>query len=141
MDAFLAVRWAGPDGQVIGGRHDPCLDKVGIHREVHRVLEPGGRMRVADIRMGRLKAPCAVSDLWTGRIAGALSSAGWQMIHAGVGLDDVVFGPPVDTFAGASGVGKACQSGTWGPPHPGAQARRRAASRRAAGRRRKAPAS
>jgi hypothetical protein len=52
MDTFLAACWAGPDGQVIG------VD----------LLKPGGRMRVADICVSPrcLKAPCAISDPWTG---------------------------------------------------------------------------
>jgi len=33
-----------------------------------------------------------------------------------VGLVEVELGPPVDTFAGASGEGKARQFGTWGYP-------------------------
>jgi arsenite methyltransferase len=45
-----------------------CPDKVGVYREVHRVLKPGGRMRVADICVERPVPEGALRDidLWTG---------------------------------------------------------------------------
>jgi arsenite methyltransferase len=48
--------------------HNLCPDKVGVYREVHRILQPGGRMRIADICVQRPVPEGALRDidLWTG---------------------------------------------------------------------------
>jgi arsenite methyltransferase len=58
--------WA--DVVISNGVINLCPDKVGAYREVHRVLKPGGRMRVADICVERPVPEGALRDidLWTG---------------------------------------------------------------------------
>jgi ubiquinone/menaquinone biosynthesis C-methylase UbiE len=58
--------WA--DLVISNGVINLCPDKVGVYREVHRVLKPGGRMRVADICVERPVPEGALKDidLWTG---------------------------------------------------------------------------
>jgi SAM-dependent methyltransferase len=58
--------WA--DVVISNGVINLCPDKVGVYREVHRVLKPGGRMRVADICVERPVPEGALRDidLWTG---------------------------------------------------------------------------
>jgi arsenite methyltransferase len=58
--------WA--DVVISNGVINLCPDKVGVYREVHRVLKPGGRLRVADICVERPVPEAALRDidLWTG---------------------------------------------------------------------------
>jgi SAM-dependent methyltransferase len=58
--------WA--DVVISNGVINLCPDKVGVYREVQRVLKPGGRMRVADICVERPVPEGALRDidLWTG---------------------------------------------------------------------------
>ena len=58
--------WA--DVVISNGVINLCPDKIGVYREVHRVLKPGGRMRVADICVERPVPEGALRDidLWTG---------------------------------------------------------------------------
>ena len=58
--------WA--DVVISNGVINLCPDKVGAYREVHRVLKPGGRLRVADICVERPVPEAALRDidLWTG---------------------------------------------------------------------------
>ncbi|HEV8425268.1 MAG TPA: methyltransferase domain-containing protein [Actinomycetes bacterium] len=58
--------WA--DLVISNGVINLCPDKVGVYREVHRVLKPGGRLRVADICVDRPVPEAALRDvdLWTG---------------------------------------------------------------------------
>ena len=113
-DSFLAARWVGDEGRVIGVDMTPemiarsrtmaakygltnvefregliedlpvddgwadvvisngvinlCPDKIGVYRQIFRVLNPGGRMTVADICVERPVPEVALRDidLWTG---------------------------------------------------------------------------
>lgn len=113
-DSFLAARWVGDQGRVIGVDMTPemiarsrtmaakygltnvefregliedlpvedgwadvvisngvinlCPDKIGVYRQIFRVLKPGGRMTVADICVERPVPEEALRDidLWTG---------------------------------------------------------------------------
>ena len=113
-DSFLAARWVGDEGRVIGVDMTPemiarsrtmaakygltnvefregliedlpvddgwadvvisngvinlCPDKIGVYRQIFRVLKPGGRMTVADICVERPVPEEALRDidLWTG---------------------------------------------------------------------------
>jgi SAM-dependent methyltransferase len=58
--------WA--DVVISNGVINLCLDKVGVYREIHRVLKPGGRMMIADICVERPVPESALTDidLWTG---------------------------------------------------------------------------
>ena len=58
--------WA--DVVISNGVINLCPDKIGAYREAHRVLKPGGRMRVADICVERPVPEGALRDidLWTG---------------------------------------------------------------------------
>jgi arsenite methyltransferase len=58
--------WA--DVVISNGVINLCPDKVGVYREVHRTLRPGGRMRIADICVQRPVPEGALRDidLWTG---------------------------------------------------------------------------
>jgi arsenite methyltransferase len=58
--------WA--DVVISNGVINLCPDKVGVYREIHRVLRPGGRMRIADICVQRPVPEGALRDidLWTG---------------------------------------------------------------------------
>ncbi|OLC65202.1 MAG: hypothetical protein AUH69_09975 [Actinobacteria bacterium 13_1_40CM_4_65_12] len=94
MDSFLAALWVGNEGHVIGVDMTPemldrsrlpiedgwadvvisngvinlCPDKLGVYRQIFRVLKPGGRMTVADICLERPVPEEALRDidLWTG---------------------------------------------------------------------------
>jgi arsenite methyltransferase len=58
--------WA--DVVISNGVINLCPDKVVVYREVHRVLRPGGHMRIADICVQRPVPEGALRDidLWTG---------------------------------------------------------------------------
>src|ERR1700704_1789271 len=78
LDIFLAAYWLGPTGLEIGdggadlvisnGVINLCPDKLGVYRQIFRVLRPGGRMTVADICLERPVPEEALRDidLWTG---------------------------------------------------------------------------
>jgi arsenite methyltransferase len=65
-DLPVADGWA--DVVISNGVINLCPDKVGVYRQVHRVLKPGGRMRIADICVERPVPEGALRDidLWTG---------------------------------------------------------------------------
>jgi SAM-dependent methyltransferase len=80
-------------------------DKPRALAEAFRALRPGGRLRVADIAVGRQvpeSATCDI-DLWTDCIAGGQSLGDWVALLRGAGFSDVRIGPAVDTFGGAPG--------------------------------------
>jgi SAM-dependent methyltransferase len=58
--------WA--DVVISNGVFNLCPDKLGVYRQVHRVLRPGGRMTVADICVETPVPEEAMRDidLWTG---------------------------------------------------------------------------
>ena len=58
--------WA--DVVISNGVINLCPDKIGVYRQIYRVLRPGGRMTVADICLERPVPEDALRDidLWTG---------------------------------------------------------------------------
>ena len=58
--------WA--DLVISNGVINLCPDKLGVYKEVHRVLKPGGRMSIADICIEKPVPEAALADidLWTG---------------------------------------------------------------------------
>jgi SAM-dependent methyltransferase len=58
--------WA--DVVISNGVINLCPDKLGVYREIHRVLRPGGRMMIADICVQKPVPAGALRDidLWTG---------------------------------------------------------------------------
>ena len=58
--------WA--DVVISNGVINLCPDKIGVYRQIFRVLKPGGRMTVADICLERSVPEEALHDidLWTG---------------------------------------------------------------------------
>ena len=58
--------WA--DVVISNGVINLCPDKVGVYREVRRILRPGGRMTIADICVEKPLPQSALKDidLWTG---------------------------------------------------------------------------
>ena len=58
--------WA--DVVISNGVINLCPDKIGVYRQIFRVLKPGGRMTVADICLERPVPEEALRDidLWTG---------------------------------------------------------------------------
>ena len=65
-DLPVADGWA--DIVISNGVINLCPDKIGVYREIFRVLRPGGRMTVADICLERPVPEDALRDidLWTG---------------------------------------------------------------------------
>ncbi len=53
---------------ISNGAINLCPDKLGVYKEVHRVLKPGGRMTIADICVEKPVPESALKDidLWTG---------------------------------------------------------------------------
>jgi SAM-dependent methyltransferase len=95
--------WA--DVVISNGVLNLVADKPRALAEAFRALRPGGRLRVADIAVGRQvpeSATCDI-DLWTDCIAGGKSLDEWIALLRGAGFTDVRVGPPVDTFGGARG--------------------------------------
>jgi ubiquinone/menaquinone biosynthesis C-methylase UbiE len=58
--------WA--DVVISNGVINLCPDKLGVYRQIFRVLRPGGRMTLADICLERPVPEAALRDieLWTG---------------------------------------------------------------------------
>lgn len=58
--------WA--DVVISNGVINLCPDKIGVYKEVHRILKPGGRMTIADICVEKSVPEGALKDidLWTG---------------------------------------------------------------------------
>ena len=64
----LPVESGWADLVISNGVINLCPDKIGVYREIHRVLKPGGRMTIADICVERPVPEAALRDidLWTG---------------------------------------------------------------------------
>jgi SAM-dependent methyltransferase len=58
--------WA--DMVISNGVINLCPDKLGVYREIHRILRPGGKMMIADICVQKPVPAGALKDidLWTG---------------------------------------------------------------------------
>ncbi|MFN2488694.1 MAG: methyltransferase domain-containing protein [Actinomycetota bacterium] len=65
-DLPVESEWA--DVVISNGVINLCPDKLGVYREIERVLKPGGRMTIADICVERPVPARALKDidLWTG---------------------------------------------------------------------------
>ena len=99
--------WA--DVVISNGVINLCADKLRVFSEVIRMLEPGGRLRFADIANGREVPAGALRniDLWTELNCRWLPCAGWQQMLEQSRFEGVRIGAPVDTFGGAGGESKA----------------------------------
>lgn len=65
-DVPVEDEWA--DVVISNGVINLCPDKLGVYREIHRILKPGGRMTIADICVDKPVPQGALQDidLWTG---------------------------------------------------------------------------
>jgi arsenite methyltransferase len=64
----LPIEDAWADLVISNGVINLCPDKLGVYREIHRILRPGGRMTIADICVEKPVPESALKDidLWTG---------------------------------------------------------------------------
>ena len=64
----LPIDDAWADVVISNGVINLCPDKLGVYKEVHRILRPGGRMTIADICVEKPVPEGALKDidLWTG---------------------------------------------------------------------------
>lgn len=64
----VPVEDAWADVVISNGVINLCPDKLGVYREIYRILKPGGRMNIADICVERPVPEGALKDidLWTG---------------------------------------------------------------------------
>lgn len=64
----LPIEGGWADLVISNGVINLCPDKLGVYREINRVLKPGGRMAIADICVERPVPESALRDidLWTG---------------------------------------------------------------------------
>ena len=64
----LPVESAWADVVISNGVINLCPDKLGVYREIERILKPGGRMTIADICVEKPVPAGALKDidLWTG---------------------------------------------------------------------------
>jgi SAM-dependent methyltransferase len=64
----LPIEDAWADLVISNGVINLCPDKLGVYREIHRILKPGGRMTIADICVEKPVPESALKDidLWTG---------------------------------------------------------------------------
>lgn len=65
-DLPIESDWA--DVVISNGVINLCPDKLGVYKEIHRILKPGGRMTIADICVEKPVPEGALKDidLWTG---------------------------------------------------------------------------
>jgi SAM-dependent methyltransferase len=110
-DVHMPDGWA--DVVISNGVVSLLPDKATCFREMARVLRPGGRIQIADILVDR-PVPEAIkrrSDLWAGRIAGALSESELRaaVVAAGfVDFETTRHGRPMNSAASA------CSDSTFG---------------------------
>nr|WP_238992833.1 methyltransferase domain-containing protein [Jiangella aurantiaca] len=112
----VADGWA--DVVISNGVFNLVADKTLALAEAFRILRPGGRLRIADIALGRpvpAAAACSI-DLWTDCIAGGLSVDDWRGLLTTAGFADIRVGPAVDTFGGAPGERNARRYEVFGYP-------------------------
>jgi arsenite methyltransferase len=64
----LPIEDAWADLVISNGVINLCPDKLGVYREIHRILRPAGRMTIADICVEKPVPESALKDidLWTG---------------------------------------------------------------------------
>jgi ubiquinone/menaquinone biosynthesis C-methylase UbiE len=64
----LPIEDAWADLVISNGVINLCPDKLGVYREIRRILKPGGRMNLADICVEKPVPESALKDidLWTG---------------------------------------------------------------------------
>ena len=64
----LPIEDAWADLVISNGVINLCPDKLGVYREIYRVLKPGGRLTIADICVEKPVPESALKDidLWTG---------------------------------------------------------------------------
>ena len=64
----LPIEGAWADVVISNGVINLCPDKLGVYKEIHRILKPGGRMTIADICVEKPVPDGALKDidLWTG---------------------------------------------------------------------------
>ena len=64
----LPIEDAWADLVISNGVINLCPDKLGVYREIRRILKPGGRMTLADICVEKPVPESALNDidLWTG---------------------------------------------------------------------------
>ena len=81
--------WA--DVVISNGVINLCADKVGVFREVARILRPGGRMSISDIVTERPLTEAIVCDatLWAACIGGAMQQDEYHQVIESAGLEVV----------------------------------------------------
>src|SRR4029078_12086937 len=89
------------DVVISNGVIDLIPDKDAVFAELFRVLEPGGRIQIADVT---IQNPVSDErrrniDLWTGGIAGALLEAAYARFLERHGFERIETGQLVDTYA------------------------------------------
>jgi len=62
----IEKEWA--DVIISNGVINLCMDKLGVFKQLHRALKPGGRLQIADIIVQKAVPDSAKQkiDLWTG---------------------------------------------------------------------------
>jgi arsenite methyltransferase len=101
---MLPLADGGIDLVISNGVLNLATDKLRVLREAHRVLRPGGELRLADVLLGRPLSPLARgnSALWSACVGGALTEA--ELLQL---LQRAGFAPPHallrhDCFAGTT---------------------------------------
>jgi SAM-dependent methyltransferase len=106
--------WA--DVVISNGLLNLVPDKEAALLEMYRVLQPGGRIQIADIALQKPVPDGAKSDvtLWTGCIAGGLPRAQLERKVEAAGFKDIEVVWGKDIFSGAPQHSDAAEFGTLG---------------------------